>query len=366
MTSPVHVAIVVGAGAFGGAERYLQLLAGELIRMGHRVTLVGRFEGDLPDAVKRVSVPLGPKWGLRTWRTSLLNARRERRQLLDGLRQVQPDVIHLQYKREQILLSRAASRLGRVVWTEHGVLPEGMAGLVLKGAYRRAARSVALVVAVSDAVAATIVRVGAVPSSKVRVISNAVDIEAIRPGPLERTASRTAFAFTDDQRVICCLSRLEHPKGVDRLIASLAELPHEYVLVIAGSGAALDELKAAASPLGARVVFTGHLDDVRRVLHASDVFALPSRAKEGLPLSLLEAMAAGLPTVVTADSGLADKAEGLAAIVSDPDPKCLAHSLRRAVEDGTFSVRSHAAVQRYGLTTWGEATEAALVGASRK
>ncbi|MCP3420918.1 glycosyltransferase family 4 protein [Nocardioides pinisoli] len=361
MTRPVHIAIVVGAGAFGGAEKYLQLLAGELIRLGHRVTLVGRFEGDLPDAVQRVSVPLGPKWGLKTWRTSLLNARRERRQLLDVLEQIQPDVIHLQYKREQILLSGPASRLGRVVWTEHGVLPAGLAGLVLAGAYKRAARSVSLVVAVSDAVGSAVLQTAGVPPHKVRVILNAVDTQAIRPGPSERRAARAHFAFSHDRRVICCLSRLEYPKGVDRLIAALSELPQEFVLLIAGAGDASSELKEAAAPFNSRVIFTGHLDDVRQVLHASDVFALPSRAPEGLPLSLLEAMAAGLPTVVTADAGLADKAHELGAIVSDPSPEGLAASLRRALEEHDHAVRSRGAVLRYGLPAWGEATEAAFV-----
>jgi glycosyltransferase involved in cell wall biosynthesis len=134
-------------------------------------------------------------------------------------------------------------------------------------------------------------------------------------------------------------------------------------LLLVGEGPLREELEARAADLGiaGRVRFMGFRDDVPRILGALDCFALPSLS-EGLSIATIEAMAAGLPVVVTASGGPRDLVEhggtglvvppgdasalsaAIAAIRGDPDlARRLGAAARRKAE--AFDVRSM--VQKY-------------------
>jgi glycosyltransferase involved in cell wall biosynthesis len=119
----------------------------------------------------------------------------------------------------------------------------------------------------------------------------------------ERAALRQEFGLPRDSRVAIYTGRLAPEKEIGHLLDAFAntELP-EAQLVLVGDGPLRNELQARARQLqiADRVRFTGRLpmDDVRRWLQASDVFVLVS-SLEGLPVSLLEAMATGLPAAVS-------------------------------------------------------------------
>ncbi len=102
--------------------------------------------------------------------------------------------------------------------------------------------------------------------------------------------------------VVGSLGRLVRQKGFDLLVRALPELPGATVVLV-GDGPERHALSALAHSLGVgdRLLITGWVADARRYLPAFEVFALPSRW-EGMPLSILEAMHAGLP-VVAADVG---------------------------------------------------------------
>jgi len=103
------------------------------------------------------------------------------------------------------------------------------------------------------------------------------------------------------QRIIY-MGRLEAAKGVFELLEGFRDVAHRAELVFVGSGSAADELakKVERDGLAGRVRLTGRLEGVDKVreLQGASVFALPSHS-EGLPVSMLEAMAAGLAVVVT-------------------------------------------------------------------
>jgi glycosyltransferase involved in cell wall biosynthesis len=110
-----------------------------------------------------------------------------------------------------------------------------------------------------------------------------------------------------------CPARLEEQKGHDVMLDALAEVRRrglEWVVAFAGDGsrrAALEERARALHVEGA-VRFLGQLDDLGPLLMAADVVVLPSRW-EGLPLSLLEALARGRPVVASAVGGVPEVVE---------------------------------------------------------
>jgi glycosyltransferase involved in cell wall biosynthesis len=104
-------------------------------------------------------------------------------------------------------------------------------------------------------------------------------------------------------------SRLVHKNAVDDVLRALVLLPNNIQFQILGSGVEEASLKALAQSLGVatRVQFLGNVDnaEVSKYLHASDIFIRPSRS-EGMGISFIEAMAAGVPVIATQEGGIAD------------------------------------------------------------
>jgi glycosyltransferase involved in cell wall biosynthesis len=159
------------------------------------------------------------------------------------------------------------------------------------------------------------------------VIPNAVRMPEEEPGP-QRVAP-----------VIGTLARLSRQKGLDVLLDAMALLVRERPdarLSIAGGGPLEVELRMHARRLGldGHVRFEGWVPDGRALLADWDVFVLPSRW-EGMPLALLEARAAGLPSVATDVGGareiIRDGEDGW--VVPTEDPASLAAALLDLADD---------------------------------
>jgi glycosyltransferase involved in cell wall biosynthesis len=122
-----------------------------------------------------------------------------------------------------------------------------------------------------------------------------------------RRRVRAALGLRDETPVVVTVANLYPRKGQRLLLEAFAgvashEPPH---LIIVGEGPLRGQLEAIATDLGifGRTMFLGTRRDVPEILHAADVFALPSVA-EGLPLALLEAMARGVPCIATRVGGI--------------------------------------------------------------
>jgi glycosyltransferase involved in cell wall biosynthesis len=107
------------------------------------------------------------------------------------------------------------------------------------------------------------------------------------------------------------VARLDRLKGHDVLLKALAWMKEDAELLIVGDGPERGALEVLAAELGVqdRVRFAGFRKDVPDLLAASDFFVLPSRT-EGLPLSVLEAMAHGLPSIATPVGGVPEALNG--------------------------------------------------------
>ena len=166
-------------------------------------------------------------------------------------------------------------------------------------------------VCVSEAVRKRLIDDYRFPTEKTVKIHNGADLRrfGVSTGGAG-AAVRVKLNISSDDPVIVCIARLEMRKGIHILLEAMTYLLKDFPAckcLIVGEGPARRELVKRASELGliSVVTFVGHATDVRPYLEAADVFVLPS-FKEGLPLSLVEAMAYGLPAVVTDVGGNAE------------------------------------------------------------
>jgi glycosyltransferase involved in cell wall biosynthesis len=182
-----------------------------------------------------------------------------------------------------------------------------------------------------------------VPARKLALVRN-----AIRVPPAGRTpdpALRAALVRGRPDYVVLTLARLHPQKGHAYLLAAAAQV-HDVTFVLAGDGPLRGELEAQARELGVadRCVFLGDRSDVPDLLAAADLLVLPSLF-EGLPVSVLEAMAAQRPVVATAiggtDEAVTHELTGL--LVPPRDPTALASAIRRIRSDPALARRLAAA-----------------------
>jgi glycosyltransferase involved in cell wall biosynthesis len=181
------------------------------------------------------------------------------------------------------------------------------------------------------------------------VVPNGVAASAVAPGAPERL--RRAFGLAASDVVVTMLGVLRRGKGHDVAVAATAALRARFPelrLLIAGDGPARAEVAALAAALGGAAVLTGHRDDVPAVLAASDVLLHPT-ARDAFPTALVEAMAAGLPTVATTVGGVPEiVADGETGLLVAPGAgaDAVAAALARLLADPALRRRMGAAARR--------------------
>jgi glycosyltransferase involved in cell wall biosynthesis len=148
------------------------------------------------------------------------------------------------------------------------------------------------------------------PANKVVAIHNGVswsNFERCESGGL---AVRSKVGIDSEEFLLVCIGRLSEQKAIDILLLAVAQVLRGGVrckCIIVGDGPLRSQLSEQALALGlsGHVFFEGFQEDVRPYLQAANAFILTSHS-EGLPLALLEAMASGLPCVVTNVGGNAE------------------------------------------------------------
>jgi glycosyltransferase involved in cell wall biosynthesis len=232
-------------------------------------------------------------------------------ELVRVLRRERPDIVHANSSKAGVL-GRLAARLAGVpirIFTVHGWAFSAHSGLSAR-LYRWADRAVrpltTVTICVSERERAAGIEAGTCDPERTVVIPNAVDVSAAPRARPEHEKAR-----------IVAVGRLKAPKDFLTLVRALRVLPHgafEAVIVGEGSDRRLLEREIRALGIEESVRLVGERSDVLRLLAGGDVFVLSS-SSEGLPMSVLEAMAAGLPVVASRVGGvpelLDDGEEGL-------------------------------------------------------
>jgi glycosyltransferase involved in cell wall biosynthesis len=200
-----------------------------------------------------------------------------------------------------------------------------------------------------------------VDANRIVVIPNAVE-----PPPAVAPDARLRADVAGDARTPLALTvaRLDAQKGIAHLVDAAAMVP-EVVFAIAGDGpdrAAL-EARAAERGVSARIRFLGHRRDVPALLAIADLFVLPS-LYEGFPLSVLEAMAAGVPVVATAVGGTDELVSSETGFpVAPADPRALADGVRALLADRDDAARRAATARERVLATHSAASMVAAMSA---
>ena len=269
------------------------------------------------------------------------------RTLAAFMRRIRPDVVNPHLFRSTAVaapLARAIG-IGRVVETYHG--REAWRQGALRGRFvadRLIARLVTRVIAVSRGAADFLVHGKGYPPDKVVVVPNGRDLTRFTPGA-HREVVRKELGLDRDAPVVGVVGRLETQKGHVYLLEAWPEVVRAHPdarLLVVGEGSLHDALvdQARRAHVAESVIFTGFRSDVPRLLDAIDVLALPS-LHEGMPLTVIEAAAAGRPVVATAVDGTPEVVrEGeTGALVPPADPAALARALLAMLGDADAAER---------------------------
>ncbi|WP_433829974.1 glycosyltransferase [Actinoplanes sp. CA-015351] len=274
-----------------------------------------------------------------------------------ALAQQRPDLVHAHFGGDGWLISGAAGYLGKpLIVTVHGHdvtrQPDapGLHGLRYRRNLRTVFHRAALIIAVSEVIRSRAIACGADPE-KVRVHYTGVPVPAAPPV----VPKRWDVAF---------VGRLVPKKGVDDLLTALSTMQSPRALFI-GDGPLEQSLRARAEQLRLDATFLGsHPPEiVQRHLAESRMLVAPSKTApdgdtEGLPTTILEAAALGLPVVSTRHSGIpeavTDGETGL--LCGEGDPAALAAAMTHLLSDAQLRHRLGAQAHRratadFNLTT---------------
>ncbi|HET7566345.1 MAG TPA: glycosyltransferase [Gaiellaceae bacterium] len=252
-----------------------------------------------------------------------------------------PALVHGHFLRG---VGTAAQRVARrldvpVVLTVHGTDGRWLVGGGIQERHRRemvaAVRGADRVLVVEQGLADQVAEAAGVAGERLRVIPMGVDEQVFRPG--RRAEARRRLGLPEDGRIVVFVGLAAPAKGIDVLDRALREVDATAVAV-------------GTPGTGERIRFVGEHDPagVAEWLAAADVFCLPSLA-EGMPVSVMEALASGRPVVATRVGGIPDQVEdGVTGLLVPPgDSDALADALRRALDRSWDEQAIRAASERF-------------------
>jgi glycosyltransferase involved in cell wall biosynthesis len=339
----MRVLLVITKGELGGAQTHVAQLCGALRdRCSFLVLIGGGARSPLEDALSVLDIPVVSSPGLDNTPSagSLLACAR---QIVRYARSWRADLIHV-HSAVAAALGRLAGLVAQVpvVYTVHGFAFKPQVPLLRRYCAFAAERVLApfsthtICVCQAERELAAALGIG---SDRVTVISNGLADTAARARPANEPAQ------------VVMLARIAAPKRQDLLIGALQVLRARGLsvprTVCAGSGPLLAKCRAAASESAlACVSFPGDVRDVEAALALSQVFVLLSD-HEGQPISIIEAMRAGLPVLASDLPGVrAQITDGVEGLLTPNEPKEIAERLRRLTQDPMLRARMGAAGRR--------------------
>jgi glycosyltransferase involved in cell wall biosynthesis len=350
----VRIVHVITRGDVGGAQTHVVELASAQRSMGDDVIALAGTDGTAMDRCREagVDVTILPSLGVsrtRLWQRPALD------DLRDRLSELRPDIVHAHSSNGGFLARLACRRLGvPCVYTAHGWPFQSGAALSQRilsfGGELIAGRIGDATICLTDAEAEIARRARVARRGRLWVI----------PNGLADVPSSFRCKHRSGAPSIAMVARFAPPKRQRELIDALAGLIHrEWTLTLVGDGPELAACREHGEALlGDRVSFLGHRDDVPRLLADHDVLVLWS-GYEGMPISLLEGMRAGMccvssdlpgvralfgspPSGIVAGS-TTELRVALDAVLGDPDHRAMLAAAARARYESGFSA---AAMQR--------------------
>ncbi|MEI6084870.1 MAG: glycosyltransferase [Verrucomicrobiota bacterium] len=268
------------------------------------------------------------------------------------LREQRIDILHTHLIQADLLglLAAQLTRVPVTISTKHSVDYFTRQGRWLTKVDTFANRHFTRLVAVSESVKNHYIKTQHLPPAKIEVIYNGIDIAGLECAP---PISRTELGVAPDTKIICAVGTLSERKGQSFLLEAWPTVLTRHpssVLVFVGDGPLQASLEATAKSAGLHdsVRFLGRRSDVPAILHAADLFVLPSQT-EGFGLAMVEAMAASVPVIATTVGGVPELArhEHEALLISPRNAPALAGAINTLLDDpGRATALATAARQR--------------------
>ncbi|HEV3156301.1 MAG TPA: glycosyltransferase family 4 protein [Candidatus Baltobacteraceae bacterium] len=272
----------------GGAEVLVRALCTRMERYGIDTAAVCVYSSNLSAEEKRAfGVPV-----IEIGRKGRMDAGFFPR-LIDTLRSLRPAIVHGHISTGKYAGRIAALLAGvpHLVFTEHGDVPyDELRKLVNRVLHARTDRFIVF----SDAQRTDLIAKESIPAERVSVIPNGIDLSRLST---DSQGVRAELGIDDATLLFFIPARIIGLKNIPLAIEALASRErfdgHPWMLAVAGRGPDLERCQALVTSLGVgeRVRFLGFRDDVSRLMHAADVFLIPSQS-ESMPLTLGEAMLA--------------------------------------------------------------------------
>ncbi len=201
------------------------------------------------------------------------------------------------------------------------------------------------IITISSATKEYVLRLGADPN-KIKVIYNGVDLARFRPLAGKKQEMRKKLGIPQDAVVVLTVRRLVYKNGIDTLLecANIAAKKNPKIVFVAvGKGPDMEGVRAQVAQLGLTANFrlAGFVSDqdLPSYYNLADLFVLPSKSGEGLPLVALEAMACGLPVIATNVGGIGEiPVKEFGKLVPPNQPEALAKAVLEFAGSG-FSRR---------------------------
>ncbi len=334
----VRVCHVAVADLWAGAEVQLKVLLSKLVEKPElNLTVILLNGGRLENEVREFGIPV------KVFPENLWGSARIFRELVREMKQSKVQLVHTHKYKDTILAAPAARFAGvsHVVRTVHGLREpfEGLQSFKMS-CYEAIERTVHRycvdsIIGVSSQIESKYKVEGEV--SRVTCIRNGIDLEG-KSVHTDRWRTRKELRVDSETCLIGTLGRLTPVKGIPYLLESASILLRQGAnvrVLVVGDGSIRSELLVQARALGVseNVVFLGHREDTKALLEALDIFVLPSLS-EGIPMALLEAMAASRSIVASRVGGIPEIIEdGVEGFLVEPmDVDSLAERCRRLIE----------------------------------
>ena len=308
-----------------GAEIMCENLCYELTKMGHKVIVISMYTQHTPitDRLESFGIDvryLDKKLG---FDFSILGKMRK------IFKKEKPDVVHTHlYTTTYAVAAAAFSGVKRIIHTVHNVAEKENTklGRYINNILFRTFKVIP--VALSEIIKDTIIREYGKKSSDVPVVLNGM--------PLDKYIPKTNYSANKGVKIIH-IGRFSKQKNHIRLIEAFEKVVEKYpdtTLNLFGAGELLDDIKKLVSEkcLESSVTFCGLSNNIPKELSQNDIFCLPSDY-EGVPMTLIEAMASAMPIVATSVGGVPDMlTHGKDALLTDATKDDVANALCEMVE----------------------------------
>lgn len=348
----IRVLYVAENRSFGGSERgFSQLLTG-LDPDRFQPYVAAHPGGQLGEAVRQAEVPFLPLDMARR-----LNLRDIGR-LREFIRQNRIDVVHSMGSRADFTTRMAGRNLpSTAIVCTFAMFVEGYdVGRLRKSVYRLADRwsskYVTRFIAVSGAIKKKLIEERGITADRITVVHNGVEFDKYDPGLYEPADSRRSLGIPNDRKVVGTVGRLVFQKGYRYLLEAAQKVlskDEQVIFVIVGSGEEEERLKSLAQSLGISeaCAFVGPRFDIANVMSAFEIFVLSS-VLEGLPRTVIEAMAMARPIVATDIDGVREELrhEETGILVPPADSGSLAEAILMLLADREKAMRLGQAARR--------------------